>query len=68
MEKLVRDKIIQKILDNGENPQYRIATQQEKVSFLFQKLLEESQELIQDKNQEEMADVLEVLYALMEQF
>jgi predicted house-cleaning noncanonical NTP pyrophosphatase (MazG superfamily) len=24
--------------------------------------------LIQDKNQEEMADVLEVLYALMEQF
>jgi predicted house-cleaning noncanonical NTP pyrophosphatase (MazG superfamily) len=29
MEKLVRDKIIQKILENGENPQYRIATDKE---------------------------------------
>lgn len=68
MEKLVRDKIIQKILENGENPHYRIATDKEFLWFLFQKLQEETLELSQDKNQEEMADVLEVLYAIMNSF
>ncbi len=68
MEKLVRDKIIQKILDNWENPQYRIAKDEEFLWFLFQKLQEETTELIQDKNQEEMADVLAVLYAIMDNF
>lgn len=68
MEKLVRDKIIKKILENGENPQYRIATDEEFLWFLFHKLQEETLELSQDKNQEEMADVLEVLYAIMDHF
>lgn len=68
MEKLVRDNIIQKILDNGENPEYRIASQQEKISFLLAKLLEEATELSLDQNQEELADVEEVILALYQVF
>ncbi len=68
MEKLVRDKIIQKILDNGETPDYRMASKEERLSFLLKKLIEEVLELQTDKNLEEMADVEEVLLALYQEF
>lgn len=64
MEKLVRDKIIQKILSHWEKPQFREVSWQEKLEFLFKKLIEEAWELQKDKNIEELADVEEVILAL----
>lgn len=64
MEKLVRDKIIQKILSRWEKPQFREVSWQEKLEFLFKKLIEESLELQKDKNIEELADVEEVILTL----
>lgn len=64
MEKLVRDKIIQKILSRWENPKFRQVSWQEKLEFLFKKLVEEVLELQQDRNMEELADVEEVIISL----
>lgn len=67
MEKLVRDKIISKIIWNGENPNFRQVSGQERLGFLFKKLVEEALELQSDRNMEELADVEEVLLALYEE-
>jgi len=64
MEKLVRDNIIQKIRSHWENPQFRQVSWQEKLEFLFKKLVEEALELQKDKNLEELADVEEVILTL----
>lgn len=64
MEKLVRDNIISKILSNGEVPHFRQVSWQEKLEFLFKKLVEEALELQKDKNLEELADVEEVILAI----
>lgn len=64
MEKLVRDNIISKILSNGEVPHFRQVSGQEKLEFLFKKLLEEAWELQEAQNREEMADVEEVILAI----
>lgn len=64
MEKIVRDNIIQKIRSHWENPQFRQVSWQEKLEFLFKKLVEEALELQKDKNLEELADVEEVILAL----
>lgn len=66
MEKLVRDNIISKIISNGETPYFRQVNWQEKLEFLFKKLVEEALELEKDKNKEELADVEEVLLAIYE--
>lgn len=64
MEKLVRDKIIKKILQEWRIPKYRQVSWQERLDFLLSKLIEESLELKEDRNIEEFADVLEVIEAL----
>lgn len=64
MEKLVRDKIIKKIFSHWEKPQFRQVSWQEKLEFLFKKLIEEAWELQKDRNMEEFADVEEVILAL----
>lgn len=64
--KLVRDKIPQIIRDQGEIPYTRILDEREYTLALEQKLDEEVREYHNDKTVEELADILEVVYALAE--
>lgn len=65
--KLVRDKIPEIILKNGCTPEIEILDNQEYLHHLDEKLMEECNEVICAKNAkdkaEELADVLEVMYA-----
>lgn len=63
-DKLVRDKIPEIILKNGDTPVTHIATDEEYNSQLKAKLTEETQEFLENPYLEELADILEVLYAL----
>jgi len=68
--KLVRDKIPNKIESNGEVTITRILSDDEYKNELYKKLLEESHEVINSQGGEdtleELADVLEVLKAIAE--
>lgn len=64
--KLVRDKIPQIIMDDGKTPITRVLTDEEYLVELDKKLSEEVEEYQSDKSIEEMADVLEVLFAICE--
>lgn len=64
MEKLVRDKIISKIIWKWEVADFRKVSWEEKLEFLFKKLIEEALELQKDKNKEELADIEEVIMTL----
>ena len=62
--KLVRDKIPEIILADGKKPITRILDTEEYLEELDKKLNEEIAEYQADKSIEEMADVLEVLFAI----
>ena len=64
MGKLVRDKIPQIIVDAGKRPITEILDQERYLEELDKKLEEEVAEYQADKSIEEMADVLEVLFAI----
>lgn len=64
--KLVRDKIPEIIEENGEEPIVRILDDEEYVEALNHKLEEEVGEYLESGDVEELADVLEVIYALLE--
>ena len=64
--KLVRDKIPSIIERQGEIPRTRILPASEYSRALEQKLDEEIAEFHKEKNLEELADILEVVYALAE--
>ena len=64
--KLVRDKIPAIIEEHGEKPITRILEDEEYTACLEAKLDEEVREYHRDKNLEELADILEVVYALAE--
>ena len=64
--KLVRDKIPAIILADGKKPMTRILDTEEYLEELDKKLNEEIAEYQADKSLEEMADVLEVLFAICE--
>ena len=64
--KLVRDKIPEIIRADGKKPITRILTTEEYLEELDEKLNEEIAEYQADKSLEEMADVLEVLFAICE--
>ena len=64
--KLVRDKIPGIIKADGKNPITRVLTDEEYLDELDKKLNEEVAEYQSDKSLEEMADVLEVLFAICE--
>jgi len=66
MGKLVRDKIPQIITDAGKKPITEILDQGRYLEELDKKLEEEVAEYQADKSIEEMADVLEVLFAICE--
>lgn len=65
-QKLVRDKIPQIIRNSGYTPITRILDDEEYLECLEKKLDEEVSEFHKDFNGEELADVLEVVYALAE--
>ena len=62
--KLIRDKIPEMIEQNGGTAVIRQLSQEEFVRFLEMKLDEEAGEYHRDKTVEELADILEVVYAL----
>ena len=64
--KLVRDRIPELIRDGGETPHTRILEGEEFRQLLEAKLDEEVGEFHRDRNLEELADILEVVYALSE--
>ena len=62
--KLVRDRIIDIITANGENPIYHTLGDEEYLAELHKKLFEEANEFVENDDPEELADLLEVLYAI----
>ena len=64
MGKLVRDKIPQIIEASGATPLTRTLETEEYLACLETKLDEEVQEFHESKSPEELADILEVVYAL----
>lgn len=62
--KLVRDKIPEIIEADGKKCEVEIASKEEYYKLLKQKLIEETEEFLEDENLEELADIMEVLFAL----
>ncbi|MFC1687343.1 hypothetical protein ACFL0L_02095 [Patescibacteria group bacterium] len=62
--KLIRDYIPEIIVESGDEPIVHIADEKEYYQKLKEKLIEESTEFIQSDDPEELADVLEVMYAI----
>ena len=66
MGKLVRDKIPEIIRNDGKKPVVQILADEEYLTELDKKLNEEVAEYQADKSLEEMADLVEVLFAICE--
>ena len=64
--KLVRDRIPERIERSKKKPVIRILTDEEYITELDRKLNEECAEYQADKSIEELADMLEVMYAIAE--
>ncbi len=64
--KLVRDKIPEIIEKTGRIVEYEVLTNDEYIAALDEKLDEEVAEYKEARNLEELADIMEVLYALCE--
>ncbi len=62
--KLVRDKIPRVIAEEGNQCDIEIASKEDMISLLEDKLKEEVNEYLKDKNLEELADIMEVLFGL----
>lgn len=65
--KLVRDKIPAIIKTQGINSINHIASEEEYEDALMNKLREEVEEFIENPCEEEIADILEVIYAILDQ-
>lgn len=66
--KLVRDNIPEIISNNNQKGNYHIATNEEYKNKLLEKLQEEVCEFITDKNEEELADIFEVIEHIITAF
>lgn len=62
--KLVRDRIPEIIEKDRKKAVYHILSEEEYITELEKKLLEEVKEYQEDKNLEELADILEVLHSI----
>ena len=64
--KLVRDKIPEEINNmDGRKANYKILNDDEYIQELDKKLFEEAHEFIEEHSVEELADLMEVIYAIM---
>ena len=63
-DKLVRDRIPELIVSRGEACSFHVASDEEYRTKLYEKLREETEELVVDRNVDEVADILEVLDAI----
>ena len=63
--KLVRDKITDMIEADGRIAKYRILDENEYRQELNKKLQEEVKEYLEDNNVEELADIVEVIYGIL---
>lgn len=63
-DKLVRDKILEIIESNGQKSTHKILNDTDYAKELVNKLSEEVEEYKTDKNTNELADILEVIYTL----
>jgi len=62
--KLVRDNIPKVIKKSGKNPVIHIANEEEYWKKLKEKLSEEVDEFLKESNEEEIADILEIIDAI----
>jgi len=65
VEKLVRDQIPDIIRREGREPQIRVAAPDELMPLLRAKLVEEAHEFANTPSLEELADLLEVMHAIL---
>jgi predicted house-cleaning noncanonical NTP pyrophosphatase (MazG superfamily) len=66
--KLVRDRIPEIIEQDGKRAAFRYLEEDEVITQLFNKLSEETAELQDAQNVEEVADVIEVLFAIAQRY
>ena len=62
--KIVRDNIPTIIENSGSKCEIEIVSDEEALSYLYMKLIEEVNEFLESKDIHEIADVIEVLYAI----
>ena len=67
IQKLVRDNIPRIIESQGRNCSFRVLSDKEYENALNAKLQEELDEFLQSKNVEELADLQEVIFAILSQ-
>jgi predicted house-cleaning noncanonical NTP pyrophosphatase (MazG superfamily) len=65
--KLIRDKVVDQILSQGEDVLFHRASPEEYRIKLREKLHEEISEFLDSETEEEMADILEVLNAIIKE-
>ncbi|TQO57864.1 nucleoside triphosphate pyrophosphohydrolase [Paraclostridium bifermentans] len=63
-DKLVRDRIPEIIESSGNKCEIEVVSDEIALEYLYKKLSEEVSELLEDKNLDEIADVMEVLFAI----
>ena len=63
-DKLVRDRIPEIIEASGKKCDIEVVSDEVALEYLYKKLNEEVSELLEDKNLDEIADCLEVLFAI----
>lgn len=63
-DKLVRDRIPEIIESSGNKCEIEVVSDEIALEYLYNKLNEEVCELLEDKNLDEIADVMEVLFAI----
>lgn len=63
-DKLVRDRIPEIIESSGSRCDIEVVSDDVVLEYLYKKLGEEVSELLEDRNLDEIADVMEVLFAI----
>ena len=67
-DKLVRYRIPEIIEASGSKCEIEVVSDEVALEYLYKKLGEEVEELLSDKNLDEIADVMEVLFAIGKKF
>lgn len=67
-DKLIRDRIPEIIAESGKEYKLEVVDDEIALEYLYKKLNEEVDELVVDKNLEEIVDVMEVLFAIADKY